>query len=129
MKRDSANYVHENLVADIINVNWFEVLEEWKGDPKHSHCRFDEKVLSKKMNFMVNKKLCNKIIDIMRFSKKTHYHRYFAKNSGNIKKTWCGIKSIINICYVTKKHSTSMLTDKNLKTNPTDIAEGFNAYF
>ena len=42
--RDTKNYSHEELVADIINVDWGEVLESSKGDPNHSFQRFNDKV-------------------------------------------------------------------------------------
>ena len=65
----------------------------------------------------------------IKISKQNHYQHYFAENCENIKKTWTGIKSIINVRSVSNNQPSSMLIDKNLKTNPTDIAEGFNAYF
>ena len=34
--RDTRNYSHEELVADIININWTEVLEADKADPDYS---------------------------------------------------------------------------------------------
>ena len=179
LKRDTRNYVHEDLVADIISVNWDEVLEAWKGDPNHSHERFNNKVneiLDKHMPWRkLNKKelrlqlkpwltqgilnsikrrdktlrkyigasdpvlkeelhnqyrkLRNKITAIIRVSKKTHYKHYFAENCENIKKTWIGIKNIINIRTISANQPTSMLINGDLKCNPKDIAEGFNAYF
>ena len=179
MKRDTKNYVHEDLVADFISVNWDEVLELWKGDPNHSHERFNCKVneiLDKHMPWRkLNKKelrlqlkpwltqgilksikrrdkllrkyigasdptrkeelhneyrkLRNKITALIRASKKTHYKQYFAENCENIKKTWIGIKNIINIRSTNANAPNSMLIDNDLKSNPKDIAEGFNAYF
>ena len=177
--RDTRNYSHVELVADIININWEEVLESEKADPNHSFQRFDKKVneiLDKHMPWRkLNKKeisiqskpwitqgilnsikrrdklLCkqikakdptrkellrteykalkNRITYIISVSKKTHYQQYFAENYNNIKKTWNGIKGIINIRNVNKNQPSSMLINKSLKTNPTEIAEGFNTYF
>ena len=42
--RDTRDYSHEELVADIINVDWGEVLQADKADPNHSFQRFNEKV-------------------------------------------------------------------------------------
>jgi hypothetical protein len=75
------------------------------------------------------KTLRNKITYIINTSKKTHYQQYFAENCANIKKTWTGIKGIINIRNANKNQPSSMLINKSIKTNPTDIAEGFNVYF
>ncbi len=43
------------------------------------------------------KVLRNKIVALLRLSKNNHYRKYFTDNSDNIKKTWKGIKSVINI--------------------------------
>ena len=177
--RDTKNYSHADLVADIINIDWTAVLEEDKADPNYSFQRFNEKIneildkhmpwrkLNKKeirlqtkpwiTNGILNsikrrdkllrkcieakepdrkeilrteyKTLRNRITYTINLSKKNHFQHYFAENLNNIKKTWTGIKSIINIRTVSKNQPSSMLIDKTLKTNPTDIAEGFNAYF
>ena len=42
--RDTRNYSHEELVADIINVDWGAVLESDRADPNHSFKQFNEKV-------------------------------------------------------------------------------------
>ena len=177
--RDTKNYSHEELVADIINIDWGEVLESEKADPNHSFQRFNEKVneiLDKHMPWKkLNKKelrlqakpwitagiltsirrrdkllhkwitakdpvrkdllrteyktLRNRITYIINLSKKTHYQQFFAENCANIRKTWTGIKNIINIRNANKNQPSSMLINKSIKTNPKDIAEGFNVYF
>ena len=75
------------------------------------------------------KTLKNRITYIINMSKKNHFSQYFTENCMNIKKTWSGIKNIINIKSMTSGQPTSIMIDKSLKTNPKDIAEGFNAYF
>ena len=76
------------------------------------------------------KTLRNKIVTLIRNSKKMHFQNYFTENSQNILKTWTGIKNIINIHSSKKNQPTSILTDDNkLETDPTKIAEGFNSYF
>ena len=42
--RDTRNYSHADLVADIINTDWITLLEEEKADPNHSFQRFDAKI-------------------------------------------------------------------------------------
>ena len=150
--RNTKNYSHAELVADIINIDWIAVLEEDKADPNHSFQRFHEKIneildkhmpwrkLNKKeirlqtkpwlTNGILNsikrrdkllrkcidakdpvrkellrteyKTLRNRITYTISMSKKNHFQHYFAENCNNIKKTWTGIKNIINICTVTK---------------------------
>ena len=159
--RDTKNYSHEELVADIINVDWNAVLDSEKGDPKHSFQRFNDKVneildkhmpwrkLSRKemriqakpwltagiLNSIQRrdkilskcieakdptrketlrteyKALRNRITYIINASKKAHYQVFFAEHCNNIKKTWSGIKSIINIRNVTSTQPTSMMID------------------
>ena len=75
------------------------------------------------------KKCRNKIVSMIRNSKKMHFQNYFAENAKDIKKTWNGIKNIINIRTSTKTQPTSILIDQHLENNPTKIAEGFNSYF
>ena len=41
--------------------------------------------------------LRNKIVALVRLSKNNHYRTYFTNNAEDIKKTWRGIKSIINL--------------------------------
>ena len=42
--RDTRNYCHEELVADIINVDWNTILVSEKVDPNHSFQIFNDKV-------------------------------------------------------------------------------------
>ena len=60
------------------------------------------------------KTLRNQITYIISVSKKTHYQRYFTENHNNIKKTWSGIKNIINIRTVSGNQPTSMMIDNCL---------------
>ena len=75
------------------------------------------------------KTLRNQIIAIIRKSKKLHYQKYFTEHAKDIRKTWTGIKNIINFRTMTKVQPTSMMIDNKLITDPTNIAEGFNNYF
>ena len=75
------------------------------------------------------KTLRNRITYIINISKKTHYQQFFAENCTNIRKTWTGIKNIINIRNANKNQPSSMLINNSIKTNPKDIAEGFCLFF
>ena len=75
------------------------------------------------------KTLRNQIIAIIRKSKKLHYQKYFTEHGKDIRKTWTGIKNIINFRTMTKGQPTSMMIDNKLIRDPTNIAEGFNNYF
>ena len=75
------------------------------------------------------KTLRNHIILLIRESKKKHFRNYFTENAQDIRKTWIGIKHIINIRTMNKDQPSSILVDQRIETNPTKIAEEFNTYF
>ena len=62
-------------------------------------------------------------------SKKTYFKKNFAENSGNAKKTWQGIRSIINIKPSSKSVPTSLMIDNEVCTDPKKIANSFINYF
>ena len=70
----------------------------------------------------------NQVVAIIRISKKLYYQNYFTENAKDIKKTWSGIKNIINIQSTNKSRPTSILVNNVTETDPTKIAEGFNGY-
>ena len=78
---------------------------------------------------MEYKQVRNKIVAIIRKSKKHYFQNYFLENAKNIKKTWNGIKNVINIKSINQGQPISMFIDKELTTEPIKIAEGFNSYF
>ena len=78
---------------------------------------------------MQYKVLRNKIVALLRLSKNNHYRKYFTDNSDDIKKTWKGIKSIINIRTTSNSLPTSMSINNKNESDPTGIAMGFNSYF
>ena len=67
--------------------------------------------------------LRNKITALIRNSKKKHHQKYFIENSKDIRKTWNGIKNIINIKSSNKTQPASILVDNKLETDPTKFAE------
>ena len=50
------------------------------------------------------KRYRNTIVNLLRKSKKNYYSSYFIQNQSNIKKTWDGIRNLIN---VSKKNNPS----------------------
>ena len=75
------------------------------------------------------KVLKNEITSLTRSSKKSYYEKYFTKNKDNLRKTWQGIKEIINI--KNKNFNTvSCITDKNINvSDPKTIANCFNKFY
>ena len=75
------------------------------------------------------KRYRNLIVKLTRQSRKNYYQSYFNDNFKNIRKTWDGIKSIINISNMRSMSPSSLNVDNKMNTNPVDIANCFNDYF
>ena len=72
----------------------------------------------------------NLLSTLMKKSKQAYYEKYFERNWNNIKNTWKGIKSLINVKTATSRVSTVLSLDNgDTITNPYDIANTFNNYF
>ena len=75
------------------------------------------------------KRYRNLIVSLTRLSEKKYYQSYFKDNYNNIRKTWDGIKSIINISNMKSMSPSSLNVNNKINTNPVDIANCFNDYF
>ena len=72
----------------------------------------------------------NLLSTLMKKSKQAYYEKYFERNWNNIKNTWKGIKSLINLKTATSRVPTVLSLDYgDTITNPYDIANTFNNYF
>ena len=67
--------------------------------------------------------LRNKIVFLTRAGKKLHFQKYFTENCKDIRKTWSGIKNVINIRNFNKGQHGEISND------PNKIANGVNNYF
>ena len=63
--------------------------------------------------FTKYKSLKNEITSLLRNSKKDYYNRYFTNNKRSLRKTWEGIKEIINI-KSSKAKNPSFIKDGNI---------------
>ena len=71
----------------------------------------------------------NKITTLTRKNKKKYYSEYFSEHNANIKKTWEGIRQLINI---NKKKTISIRTinqDGTSLTDNKDMANAFNNFY
>ena len=62
-------------------------------------------------------------------SKKEYYSQYFEDNKTNSKKTWEGIRAIININKSKFKCTTQLNVYDKIIDNPKEIVESFNDFF
>ena len=72
----------------------------------------------------------NKIVDLIKINKKSHYQKFFEENMRNSKAIWQGI---LNIIYLKKGNRpntpSSLLIEGNTITDPQDISDHFNNLF
>ena len=79
--------------------------------------------------FSLYKRKRNLIVSLIRHSKKDYYASFFEEHKSNVKKTWEGIRSIVNI---SKKHKivpTQLIYKNEVKHSNEDMAESMNDYF
>ena len=75
------------------------------------------------------KEVRNLIVTVCRNSKKAYYQNFFANNANNLRNTWKGIKSIIELKNSKKSDPCSLLVDDKLISDPVKIANEYNNYF
>ena len=65
---------------------------------------------------------------MIRTSKKDYFAKYFEENNSNVKKTWEGIRNLINVSKKSSTKITKLFKDKMI-TNNLDIANTMNTFF
>ena len=71
----------------------------------------------------------NMLVTLIRKSKQNHFRQYFSDNVKNLRETWKGINSIIQIKNRSYSLPNSILDNGTSITDPTQIANSFNSYF
>ena len=72
----------------------------------------------------------NKIVDLLRVSRKCHYQKYFEENKKSSRAVWQGIHDIVYSKKSKKSNNpNSLLIDGKTITNPKDMVESFNNFF
>ena len=71
----------------------------------------------------------NILVRVIRVSQKLHYKSYFEENKTNIKKTWEGIKRVININKRNKVSPNRLDNGNGMITDKKDLANEFNKFF
>ena len=85
--------------------------------------------MRKSLLFIDFKKKRNMIIKLLKLSKAKYYESYFLENKSNIKETWNGIKSIINLNKRSESKITKIKTANGFTDDKTEIATEFNNFF
>ena len=72
----------------------------------------------------------NLLLTLQRVSKKNYYMEYFRVNADNARKTWSGIKKIINISKTSTQTTPATINyNDTILSNETDIANAMNDFF
>ena len=93
-----------------------KVFARKKGQPNNENCKRLYSLLRNRINRKLKK------------SKKQHYIEYFNEHVNNIKKTWDGIKKIVNVKKTSKKVSQLTIGGKVIDDDKM-LANNFNRFF
>ena len=93
------------------------LFERKKRQPENDHVR------------EVYNRVRNRVSRQLEKSKKQHYESYFDEMNTNIKKTWEGIRKIVNVKKSTKFSISHLNMNGKIVDEPVDIANNFNNFF
>ena len=79
--------------------------------------------------FIKYKEYRNMILTLTRRSKKNHFLSYFTEHQSNVKKTWEGIKSIINISKKKNTQFNKLISNDQAISGNKEMANGMNKFF
>ena len=83
----------------------------------------------KKENFVSDyKTIRNQIVVLTKESKKSFYCNYFHDNNKNLRTIWKGIKEMVNLSFKSSDIPSRIVTNGNLISDPTEVANSFNHY-
>ena len=107
-----------------------DILDEMHNrDNLHKLFKAEQNRQKKNEIWATYKKKRNKVLSLIKISKTEYFKSFFETNKLDIKKTWQGIKNIINI---NKKVSTlpdKLIYKKKIFERDSDIATSFNHFF
>ena len=89
----------------------------------------EKNLINKNELFSLYKRKRNMVISLIRRSKKDYYNKYFEENKSNVKKTWEGIRNIVNISKKSKIVPTKLIYNNEIKYTNVDMSESMNSFF
>ena len=78
---------------------------------------------------LIHSQARNRVNRLLKKSKKDHYDSYFEEHNTNIKKTWEGIRKIVNVKKSTKFSISHLSINGKIVDDSLDIANSFNDFF
>ena len=94
-----------------------------------SNFRREHDVLLKTNLYNDYKRMRNKIKNLIRKSKSDYYNSFFEENKTNIKKTWEGIREIVNISKKSKSSPSRLRHNNSDVSDQVEISNIFNNFF
>ena len=91
------------------------------GRKKRQPTNLDIKILYNKFRNRVNREL--------KKAKKSHYTEYFNEHSNNVRKTWQGIRSLVNVKNNLNQGLSQLKINGKLLDEPKDVANHINEFF
>lgn len=71
----------------------------------------------------------NRIVYLLRLSKKLHYSRYFQSNSVNLRKIWIGVREIISSKSPNSTSVISLNLNNTITSDPSTVSNAFNDFY
>ena len=69
------------------------------------------------------------VTDLIRISKSGFYSDFFIENKSNLKKTWEGIRGLINVNKKGNSHIDKLIVQNKEVSDPADMASSINSFF
>ena len=83
----------------------------------------------KSLKFNIYKQKRNMITSLIRLSKKKFYSDFFIENQTNVKKTWEGIRQLLNVSKENNTKISKLSHNDSTLTAPKDMANSMNSFF
>ena len=100
-----------------------------KKDQLYKDFTLEKSSVKKDEIFASYKKHRNEIINLIRISKNKYFTNYFEENRTNVKKTWDGIRNLINVNKKSKTKINKLLVNGSVTEDGLGIANTMNNYF
>ena len=105
---------------------YFSINGVW--DKTYKMQRNEKDIIRKGELLQLYKHYRNMIVTLLRKSKQNYYAAYFKENQSNMKKTWDGIRNLINISAKKMPPPTNIVYKNNLHTSDKEMGESLNDF-
>ena len=86
-------------------------------------------ITKKTILFKKYKEIRNRIVCLIRTSKRLHFRKYFEENISNPKNLWKGINELVSTKPSQSSVKISLNVSNKIESNPVKLADEFNKYF